>query len=173
MPALPYPRLVPPASGPLVAVVGGGLAGMAAAARLAKMGHRVRLHEASGPPGGLAAYALPARPRTARDLVVDDAPAVLDLPGAVARPVPQERPTPGGRAGPRRVRARPPPQPRGTTPTAATLALPSDRGEQHEVLLRTYGPGPAARWQHLLDSLDDVWQALRPLGLEEPYEPDR
>ena len=48
--------------------------------------------------------------------------------------------------------------------------LPSDRGGQHEALLRAYGPGPAARWQHLLDSLGEVWQTLRPLGLEEPYD---
>ena len=51
-------------------VVGGGLAGMAAAARLAKGGHAVELYEKSDRLGGRwAPYALGS-------VIVDDAPAV-------------------------------------------------------------------------------------------------
>ncbi|MGI3781658.1 MAG: NAD(P)-binding protein [Janthinobacterium lividum] len=166
------PASGPPAPGPLVAVVGGGLAGLAAAARLAKMGHAVRLHEASDVLGGRwAPYVLPGTGATGAGVLVDDAPGVLTFPAPwrdlfrkSGRPLEAEL----ARAG------------RALVPAAATtyrfadgseLALPSDRGEQHEALLRAYGPGPAARWQHLLDSLGAVWQTLRPLGLEEAYDP--
>ncbi len=166
-----YSRPVPTPTGPLVAVVGGGPAGMAAAARLAKMGHRVRLHEASDRlGGGWAAYALPGTPSTAAPVLVDDAPAVLTFPAPwrdlfrkSGRPLEAELARSGHALAP-------------APPTVVhhadgtTLVLPSDRGEQQEALLHAYGPGAAARWQHLLDSLDDVWQALRPLGLEEPWQ---
>jgi UDP-galactopyranose mutase len=46
------------------------------------------------------------------------------------------------------------------------LRLPTDRGEQAAVISRTFGQPAAGRWQQLLDRLGDVWQALRPLGLE-------
>ncbi len=46
------------------------------------------------------------------------------------------------------------------------MDLPTDRGDQFIALSRTYGPRPAGHWRDLLDWLDDVWQAVRPLGLE-------
>lgn len=150
-----------------MAVVGGGLAGMAAAARLAKMGHRVRLHEASDRLGGRwAPY-----PLDGPAVLVDDAPGALGFPAPwrdlfrkSGRPLEAEL----ARAGATLV---PAPPPTYHFADGSTLVLPSDRGEQHDALQRAYGPGPAARWQHLLDSLDEVWQTLRPLGLEEPYVP--
>ncbi len=158
---------MPTADGPLVAVVGGGLAGMAAAARLAKMGHAVRLHEATDRLGARwAPYEL-----AATGLLVDDAPGVLTFPAPwrdlfrkSGRPLEAEL----ARAG--RELA---PAPGATYAFAdgTRLVLPSDRGEQHQALLHAYGPGAAARWQLLLDSLGEVWQALRPLGLEEGYTP--
>ena len=162
----------PTASGPLVAVVGGGLAGMAAAARLAKMGHRVRLHEAAPALGGTwAPYALPGSTGAGDQVLVDDAPGVLTFPAPwrdlfrkSGRPLEAEL----ARSGRALV---PAPAPTHRFADGSELVLPSDRGEQHEALLRAYGPGPAARWQHLLDSLGDVWQALRPLGLEEEFAP--
>ena len=172
--ATAYPRLVPTPSGPLVAVVGGGLAGLAAAARLAKMGHAVRLHEASAVLGGRwAPYALAGTATTEGDdstgVLVDDAPGVLTFPAPwrdlfrkSGRPLEAEL----ARSGRGLLPA--PPAIYGFV-DGSTLVLPSDRGEQHDALLRAYGPGPAARWQHLLDSLGEVWQTLRPLGLEEPY----
>lgn len=158
---------MPTATGPLVAVVGGGLAGMAAAARLAKMGHRVRLHEVSDTLGGRwAPYGLDGT-----DVLVDDAPGVLGFPAPwrdlflkSGRPLEAEL----ARSGYGLVTA---PAPTYRFADGSELVLPTDRGQQHEALLRAYGPGPAARWQHLLDSFGDVWQALRPLGLEEAYVP--
>ena len=171
-------------------MVGGGLAGMAAAARLAKMGHAVRLHEASAVLGGRwAPYELPstagpgsssagsegADPPDGPDgpggsVLVDDAPGVLTFPAPwrdlfrkSGRPLEAEL----ARAG-RGLLPAPPATYRFADGNA--LVLPSDRGEQHEALLRAYGPGPAERWQLLLDSLAQVWQTLRPLGLEEPYD---
>ncbi|SEQ61572.1 FAD-dependent oxidoreductase [Microlunatus flavus] len=162
---------MPTDPGPLVAVVGGGLAGMAAAARLAKMGHAVRLHEATGRLGGRwAPYALDVPGAPGSTVLVDDAPGVLTFPAPwrdlfrkSGRPLEAEL----ARTGHALVPAPP------TTYAFAdgsTLVLPSDRGAQHTALLAAYGPGAAARWQHLLDGLVDVWQALRPLGLEEAYD---
>lgn len=158
---------MPTASGPLVAVVGGGLAGLAAAARLAKMGHRVRLHEATDRLGGpWAPYALGGS-----GVLVDDAPGVLTFPAPwrdLFRKSGRALEAELARSGRGLL---PAPAPTYRFADGSELVLPSDRGEQHEALLRAYGPGPAARWQHLLDSLGDVWQALRPLGLEEEYAP--
>nr|WP_269778764.1 FAD-dependent oxidoreductase [Microlunatus antarcticus] len=161
----------------MVAVVGGGLAGMAAAARLAKMGHAVVLHEASDVLGGRwAPYALPGDGGGGGGggggkILVDDAPGVLtfpapwrDLSRKSGRPLEAEL----ARSGLALV---PAPAPTYRFADGSELVLPSDRGRQHEALLHAYGPGPAARWQHLLDSLGEVWQTLRPLGLEEPYDP--
>ncbi len=58
-----------------VVVIGGGLAGLAAAARLAKNGHPVELFERSSSLGGLWA-ATEFRP----GVLVDRAPAVLGFP---------------------------------------------------------------------------------------------
>ena len=70
LPSLATARVTAP-----VVVVGGGLAGMAAAARLAKSGYPVELHERSDRLGGRwAASALPSGP------LVDAAPAVLGFP---------------------------------------------------------------------------------------------
>ena len=158
---------MPTAPAPLVAVVGGGLAGLAAAARLAKMGHTVRLHEASDRlGGGWAPYLLDGT-----GILVDDAPGVLTFPAPwrdlfrkSGRPLEAEL----ARAGRELASA---PGAAHRFADGSELVLPSDRGKQHEALLHAYGPGAATRWQLLLDSLGDVWQALRPLGLEEAYVP--
>ena len=58
-----------------VVVIGGGLAGLAAAARLAKAGHRVELYERSETLGGSwAPY------RLASGVMVDDAPSIIGFP---------------------------------------------------------------------------------------------
>ena len=46
------------------------------------------------------------------------------------------------------------------------LCWPSDRGEQLSALTAAYGRPVAERWRDLVDRLDGVWQALRPLGWE-------
>ncbi len=144
-------------------VVGGGIAGMAAAARLAKAGHAVDLYERKGVLGGRwAATELPgAGP-------VDAAPAVLPFPAPwrdlfrkSGRPLEAEL----ARSGHALV-----PAPAVTYRFAdgTPLSLPTERGAQHAALRTTLGAGPADRWRDLLDDLDEVWQLLRRLGLEQP-----
>jgi phytoene dehydrogenase-like protein len=155
-----------------VVVIGGGLAGMAAAARLAKAGHAVELYERSDALGGCwAPYPLPHEPAAtpqlpASPVLVDDAPAVLGFPAPwrdlfrkSGRPLEAEL----GRLGYALIPARP------ATVTFADgteLSLPTDRGEQAAAISQTFGRSAAVRWQQMLDRLGDVWQALRPLGLE-------
>jgi len=145
-----------------VVVVGGGLAGMAAAARLAKAGHSVQLFE-RGPALGGNWQAV----RQAGVGLVDAAPAILPFPAPwrdlfrkSGRPLEAEL----ARSGHALVPAAPV---RHRFADGSELTLPTDRGAQHAVLTEAYGPAVAADWRDLLDALDDVWQALRPLGLEQ------
>ena len=141
-------------------VVGGGLAGMAAAARLAKAGHPVELYEKSDRLGARWA------PYHLGSVTVDDAPAVLGFPAPwrdlfrkSGRPLEAEL----SRAGYRLEPADP------TTivfSDGAELGWASDRGEQLSALTAAYGRPVAERWRDLVDQLDGVWQALRPLGWE-------
>lgn len=45
-------------------------------------------------------------------------------------------------------------------------AAVTDRGEQWRTMVQAYGEAAAGQWRDLLDREDEVWQALRPLGLE-------
>ena len=132
-----------------VTVHGATLAGLAVAARLAKVGHAVTL--------------------------VDDGPAPVPLPEVFSFPAPwRDLFTKSGRtlAGelartghaltPVRVR-----------PIGAGVELPGERGGQFRVLSEAFGTDIATRWRDLLDGLDDVWQARRPLGLEQEFDPVR
>ena len=59
-----------------VVVIGGGLAGLAAAARLAKAGHQVELYERSETP-----WAAPGRRiGSTSGITVDDAPSIIGFP---------------------------------------------------------------------------------------------
>lgn len=144
-----------------VIVVGGGLAGMAAAARLAKSGYGVELHERSDRLGGRwAASALPSGP------AVDAAPAVLGFPAPwrdlfrkSGRPLEAEL----ARQGYALVPAEPAMV---VFADGAELVWPADRGAQHAALTAAYGVAVAERWRGLVDRLDRVWQTLRPLGWE-------
>lgn len=147
-------------SDPAVVVVGGGLAGMAAAARLAKAGHTVELLEASETLGGSWA------PRLDNGVWVDDAPGVLGFPAPwrdlfrkSGRPLEAELARMG-------YSLQPAPAPLYAFADGSRLRLPTDRGEQYETIAETYGTAVAGRWRDLVDGLDTVWQAVRPLGLE-------
>ena len=149
-----------------VVVVGGGLAGLAAAARLAKTGRRVVLYERGDALGGAWAPAALGP----SGVLVDAAPAVIGFPAPwrdlfrkSGRPLEAEL----ARDGYALVPAAPP---RLAFADGCELVLPADRGEQYEALVRSCGPAPAARWRDLLDGLDEVWQALRPRGFEAELE---
>ena len=150
----------PHVSNPVV-VIGGGLAGLAAAARLAKLGHQVELFEQTDRLGGRWA------PTTlASGTVVDDAPAVLGFPAPwrdlfrkSGRPLEAELARLGYAlvpAGPATV----------VFADGTELTWPADRGGQLSALTTAYGPAVAAAWADLVDRLDTVWQTLRPLGWE-------
>lgn len=150
-----------------VVVVGGGLAGMAAAARLAKAGHHVELFEAADRLGGCCAA------HQVDGVLVDQLPSVIGFPAPwrdlfrkSGRPLEAEL----ARTGHRLV---PAPPARYVFADGQELVLPTDRGEQHAALSSAYGTGVADRWQRLVDALDDTWQLIRPLGLEFELPPRR
>ncbi len=133
---------------------------MAAAARLAKNGHPVELVEASDRLGGAWA------PYPLGEVLVDAAPSVLGFPAPwrdlfrkSGRPLEAELTRMGAALDPA-------PAAHYLFADGSELTLPTDRGEQYEVLADHYGAGAAARWRDLVDGLDLVWQAVRPLGLE-------
>lgn len=133
-----------------VTVLGGTLAGMAVAVRLAKVGHDVTLVQVGDRLG----------PDTLPELFTFPAPW-RDLFTKSGRPLAGELARTGHELSPvfsRRV---------------AGLDLPAERGAQFEVLTAAYGQPVAERWRDLLDALDDVWQARRPLGLEQEFDADR
>jgi len=144
-----------------VVVIGGGLAGLAAAARLAKVGHQVELYERSDRLGGTwTPYQLIS------DVTVDDAPSIIGFPAPwrdlfrkSGRPLEAELARMGY--------ALEPAQPATMIfADGAELTLPTDRGGQYATVAAAYGKSVAERWRDLLDRLDDVWQTLRGLGLE-------
>jgi phytoene dehydrogenase-like protein len=144
-----------------VVVIGGGLAGLAAAARLAKAGHQVELYERSETLGGTwAPY------RLASGITADDAPSIIGFP-APWRDLFRKSGRPMEAELARMGYVLQPAQP--TTMIFADdseLSWPTDRGSQHHTLANAYGSSVAERWGGLLDRLDEVWQTLRGLGLE-------
>ena len=139
-----------------VAVVGGSLAGMAAAARLAKAGHRVLLFESRARLGGRW-----ADPGVLPPVFTFPAPW-RDLFRKSGRPFDAEL----ARTGHALLPAPPAVH---HFANGSSLMLPSDRGEQWAVLSQAWGTPPATSWRDLLDDLDQRWQVLRRLGLEDEF----
>ena len=139
-----------------IGVVGGSLAGMAAAARLAKAGHRVLLFEAGDRLGGRWAESGALPP-------VFTFPAPWrDLFRKSGRPFDAEL----ARSGHALVPATPAVH---HFADGSSLTLPADRGDQWAVLSEAWGTPAAARWRDLLDDLDERWQLLRRLGIEDEF----
>lgn len=135
----------------MIVVRGRTLAGMAAAARLARLGHGVTLVGDPAPLRILDFFELPA--------------AWRDLFKKSGRPLPGEL----IRLGATIVPAPP------TTyllPDGTELVLPDDRGGQFVAIRDVFGERQAVQWRDLVDELDDVWAALRRFGVESPAKPD-
>ena len=141
----------------MIAVIGGGLAGLAAAARLAKVGHDVTVLERDLEPG--AGIDVAGEPD---DSVITLPAAWRDLFRKSGRTLDAEL----GRSG-LELRGAPPREHRFADGSA--LALPTDRGQQWTTLRDSFGEPAAIAWRDLLDGLDGTWQALRRLGLESEF----
>lgn len=136
-----------------ITVTGGTLGAAAAAARLAKLGHDVRYVGAPDQIGGHWATNLPpvvTLPAAWRDLFRKSGRA---LDAELAR---------------HDLRLSPAPPTLHRFADGAELTLPAERGEQFAAISSVFGADAAERWRDLLDELDDVWLALRKIGVEEP-----
>ena len=147
-------------------VRGATLSGLAVAARLAKLGHRVELATDGEPLGGR--WAATAGPE---GHLVDALPQLVSLP-ATWRDVFKKS---GGhlvaelnRAGLALVEA-PPVEHR--FPDGTALELPAERGAQFHAISNRFGEPAAARWRDLVDDLDAVWTARRAFGIDGPELP--
>lgn len=145
-------------------VVGGGLAGLAAAVRLAKARHPVRLYESSDRLGGR--WASRTRTFSGGSVVLDDAPSVLEFP-APWRDLYRKSGRTLAEELDRSAVALSPAEPATYRfADGSELAWPTDRGELFAVHEKAYGTAVANRWRSLVDQLDDVWQTVRKLGWE-------
>jgi phytoene dehydrogenase-like protein len=130
-----------PATPPVI-VVGASLGGLAAAARLAKLGHAVTVIDDATSPARIPDFI--ELPAAWRDLfrksgrILDAALAEAGLDLVPAPPI----------------------------LLGDGVALPTDRGEQYRTLTEAYGSRAAQAWRDLLDGLDHTWQVVRRLGLE-------
>jgi phytoene dehydrogenase-like protein len=147
-----------------IVIVGAGMAGLAAAARLATLGHRVVLCEAAGTHGGMVG-------RYAREgFAFDTGPTLLTLP-AVYRDLFLKT---GRDRLEDNVELRPvDPAARHLFPdgTAVELANASRAGVVR-ALDAALGEGAGERWSGLLERGRQVWEATRRPLLEEPLPAD-
>lgn len=144
-----------------VVVIGGGFGGMAAAARLAKLGHRVRLFERTEQLGGVV------RKVEQDGFAWDIGPTAMTLPAAIRDTF--------------RKSGRPLEQVRDLIPvetprwhvfqdgSAIDLPIQSRSGQRVE-LEQTLGKSSADAWEQLLDQLGPTWELLRAQALEQPYK---
>lgn len=150
----------------MLTIQGATLAGMAAAARLARLGHQVQLSLEGTPQGGRWAP-LPGP----AGLAVDAAPPVIVLP-ALWRDLFKKTGRPlAGSTGAVGLELSPT---AGTTHRfndGSSFTLPTERGQQFYAIQDRYGTSAAERWRDLLDGLDEVWAARRRFGVESPTSP--
>ena len=145
--------------GTSVAVHGATLAGIAAALRLAKAGHRVVLATDGAALGGHWAGA---------DGVPDSLPqtfalraAWMDLLRKSGRPFDVELAR-------HQLALTPAPPTVHLFPDGRRLLLPAERGAQYHAVADAFGAASADRWSRLLDDADQAWLALRLVGVERP-----
>lgn len=144
----------------MVAIQGATLAGLAAAARLARLGHSVTLHTAGDPLGGRWSPQAQAMP-----FVIALPAAWRDLFKKTGRAFDPEL----ARAGLRLVEA---PPVRHRFADGTVLELPSERGAQYHAIAARFGSAAAGRWRDILDGADDAWAGARRYGVESPARPE-
>ncbi|WP_350277049.1 FAD-dependent oxidoreductase [Kribbella sp. HUAS MG21] len=144
-----------------VIVVGAGLAGLASAVRLAKLGHQVTVCERDERLGG-------ALGRVEADGFTWDAGAASTTLPAALRDLFRK----SGRPIESLVQLDPVTEPRRHLfADGSVLDLPvSDRGAQEEAWTGLAGGAVAEQWTALVDGYGDTWQILRKTSLEPPLE---
>ncbi|MFE4519239.1 phytoene desaturase family protein [Kitasatospora sp. NPDC056783] len=143
-----------------IVVIGAGMSGLAAASRLATLGHRVTVCEASGTYGGMVG-------RYERDgFAFDTGPGLLSLP-AVYRDLALKT---GKEPLEQLVELAPvDPESRHLFPDGTAVTLPNaSRGGVSQALDTAFGAGAGARWSEVMNHGRTVWEATRRPLLEEP-----
>ncbi|MCX5213424.1 FAD-dependent oxidoreductase [Kitasatospora sp. NBC_00240] len=147
-----------------IVIIGAGMSGLAAASRLATLGHRVTVCEASGTYGGMVG-------RYRRDgFAFDTGPGLLTLP-AVYRDLALKT----GREPLEELVGLAPvdPESRHLLPDGTTLLLPNaSRGGVAQALDAAFGAGSGERWSEVMNHGRTVWEATRRPLLEEPLPAD-
>ncbi|MGW6914049.1 phytoene desaturase family protein [Kitasatospora sp. NPDC054939] len=147
-----------------IVIIGAGMSGLAAASRLATLGHRVTVCEAAGTYGGMVG-------RYARDgFAFDTGPGLLTLP-AVYRDLALKT----GREPLEQLVELVPvdPESRHLLPDGTGLQLPNaSRGGVAQALDAAFGSGCGARWGEVVNHGRTVWEATRRPLLEEPLPAD-
>lgn len=130
----------------MLIVRGATLSGLAAAARLARLGHEVALDTAGRTPDPLPQTVV--LPATWRDLFKKSGAHLITALNGAGLELTEAPPTPH------------------TLSDGTALQLPAERGAQYYALTEAFGEGEAIRWRDLLDSLMPVWEAFRRHALE-------
>ncbi|MEY9946968.1 phytoene desaturase family protein [Kitasatospora sp. GAS1066B] len=147
-----------------IVIIGAGISGLAAASRLATIGHRVTVCEAAPTYGGMLG-------RHQRDgFAFDTGPTLLTLP-AVYRDLALKT----GREPLEQLVSLAPvdPESRHLFADGTTLALPNaSRGGVAQALDAALGAGAGERWGTVLNRGRAVWEATRRPLLEEPLPAD-
>ncbi|MFI6446447.1 phytoene desaturase family protein [Kitasatospora sp. NPDC050543] len=147
-----------------IVIIGAGMSGLAAASRLATIGHRVTVCEAAGTYGGMVG-------RYEREgFAFDTGPGLLTLP-AVYRDLALKT---GKEPLEELVELAPvDPESRHLLPDGTDLLLPNaSRGGVAQALDAAFGPGSGERWNAMLNNGRTVWEATRRPLLEEPLPAD-
>ena len=133
-----------------VVVIGASLGGLAAAVRLARVGHHVVVLDEKSEPslGPWLSRPVVALPAAWRDLFRKSG-RILDA--ALASEGYELVPAQATRH---------------EFADGSTLDLPTDRGQQYAAVARLAGEDAAAAWRGLLDAADETWQLVRRAGLE-------
>lgn len=132
----------------MVTVQGATLAGLAAAARLARLGHEVTLATQGVALETISVEGDVLLPAAWRDLFKKSGAHLVTALNGAGLELTQAPPVTHRLA------------------DGDTLSLPAERGAQWRALEAQLGPEAAASWRDLLDDLDDVWTAFRCHALE-------
>ncbi|MBV2153591.1 NAD(P)/FAD-dependent oxidoreductase [Kitasatospora sp. SUK 42] len=147
-----------------IVIIGAGMSGLAAASRLATLGHRVTVCEAGGTYGGMVG-------RYERDgFAFDTGPGLLTLP-AVYRDLALKT---GKEPLEQLVELAPvDPESRHLFPDGTAVSLPNaSRGGVSQALDAAFGAGSGALWSEVMNRGRAVWEATRRPLLEEPLPAD-